>query len=400
MTDLRDIAARAADRRLGRVLAHVVDAGTGAVVFDHGGSTPAPTASVLKVLTSAAALEHLGSGYRAPTTVTVGSRPDEVVLVGGGDLTLSRLPSGCCSYYPDAAHLDVVARQVREHLASERAGAPPAIRRVVLDSSLFTGPVWLAGWDEQEERIDDGSMSYVTALQVDGDRDDPTRGYCRRGDDPVMRAGHAFAAELGGAIRLTTGTAAAGAQVLGRVESPTVSQLIAAALPSSDNTVMEMLARLASIACGAGARFADLGAATISALRRYGPVPASLGIVDGSGLSPHNAVPPAFMAQFMVRLWRRERLLNVVYDALPISGGNATGTLRDRFTGANAVVSDSVRAKTGWIIGAYTMAGLVRTRTGRLLSFAIFALGDVDDSARDAIDTLVAGLHELDERSG
>lgn len=397
MTDLRDIAALAADRRLGRVLAHVVDAGTGAVVLGRGGSTPAPTASVLKLLTSVAALEHLGPDYRAPTTVRAGARPDEVVLVGGGDLTLSRLPSGCASFYPGAAHLDVLARQVRERLPPERAGTTPVLRAIVLDSSLFAGPAWLDSWDEQEERIDDGSMSYVTALQVDGDRDDPAQAYNRRGDDPALRAGHAFSAELGGAIELMHGTAAAGAATLGRVESPSVGQLIAAALPSSDNTVMEMLARLAAIACGAGARFADVHAAVTSALRRYGPVPAGLRIADGSGLSPDNAVPPDLVTRLMAAAWRRERSLGTVYDALPVSGGDATGTLRGRFTGASAVVADSVRAKTGWIIGAYTMAGLVLTKTGRPLAFAIFAIGDVEDSARDAIDAFVAGLHELDD---
>ena len=94
------VADRAADGRLANLQAQVVNASTGEVLYDRGGTTPSRTASVMKVLTSAAALSVLGPDYRATTTVVKGTEPGSVVLVGGGDLTLSRTPSGTETVYP------------------------------------------------------------------------------------------------------------------------------------------------------------------------------------------------------------------------------------------------------------------------------------------------------------
>ncbi|WP_397460068.1 MULTISPECIES: D-alanyl-D-alanine carboxypeptidase [unclassified Rathayibacter] len=88
------VAELAADPRLGSMQARVVDAATGEVLFDRGGTTASRTASALKILTAASALAVLGPDTRIATTVVAGDAAGSVVLVGGGDLTLSRLPSG------------------------------------------------------------------------------------------------------------------------------------------------------------------------------------------------------------------------------------------------------------------------------------------------------------------
>ncbi|WP_255570925.1 D-alanyl-D-alanine carboxypeptidase [Cryobacterium sp. TMT1-62] len=165
------VSALAADPRLADFQAQVVNASTGEVLFDRGGDTSSRTASVLKVLTSAAALEVLGPDYRATTTVVTGSTPGSVVLVGGGDLTLTRLPTGTESVYPGAAHVDELARQTLDAWRANPANPP--ITSLVLDASFFGGPGWEPSWDELERNA--GSMPDVTALQVDGDRDDPSR---------------------------------------------------------------------------------------------------------------------------------------------------------------------------------------------------------------------------------
>src|SRR5699024_5594998 len=186
-----DLNVLAKDQRLGSPRIHVIDAVTGRVIFDLAGSDPAPTASVLKVLTSAAALELLGPDYRACTRVVAGAGPDEVVVVGGGDLTLTRTPTGFSTFYPGAAHVDDLARHVRAARSAQGRGP---IGQLSLDAGAFSGPVWLADWNDWSNRVEDGNMPYITALEVDADRDDPTAGYVSRGTDPVTRAGHAIAA--------------------------------------------------------------------------------------------------------------------------------------------------------------------------------------------------------------
>ena len=195
------VAELATDSRLGSFQAQVVNANTGEVLFDRGGTTPSRTASVLKVLTSAAALSVLGPDHRATTTVVKGAEAGTVVLVGGGDITLTRLPTGQESAYAGAAHLDTLAIQTIAAWNADPANAGEPITKLVLDSSLFGDPAWEDSWNTKE--LYDGYMPPITALQVDGDRDSPTRNTSSRSDDPIGRAGEAFADELGGDVTVS-----------------------------------------------------------------------------------------------------------------------------------------------------------------------------------------------------
>ncbi|WP_344998515.1 D-alanyl-D-alanine carboxypeptidase/D-alanyl-D-alanine-endopeptidase, partial [Agromyces bauzanensis] len=382
------VADRAADGRLANLQAQVVNAATGEVLYDRGGTTPSRTASVMKVLTSAAALSVLGPDFRAATTVVKGAEPGSAVLVGGGDVTLSRTPSGTETVYPGAAHLDELAAQVRA--AWEADPANPPLTKLVLDATYFGGDEWEPSWDLVEREY--GYMSNITALQVDGDRDDPTANTSWRSGDPISRAGEAFAAELGGIRVIERGTVPSGAAQLGQVRSPTVAQLVDKALVVSDNTVAEMLARLVAIETGAGNTFGAVNQGVLQGLAAYGLDTTGITVVDGSGLSDDNAVPPSYLTQLFVKINAREANLGVVMDGLPVSGQRGSLSYSDRFAGDNAVAAGAVSAKTGWIETGYTLSGVVRAQDGATLTFAIYALGDVSDDAKQAIDTLTTGF--------
>lgn len=382
------VAERAADGRLANLQAHVVNAATGEVLYDRGGTTASRTASVMKVLTSAAALSVLGPGHQVATTVVKGTEPGSVVLVGGGDVTLSRTPSGTETVYPGAAHLDDLAAQVRD--AWDADPSNPPLTKLVLDASLFGGDEWEPSWDLVEREY--GYMSNITALMVDGDRDDPTANTSWRSPDPIGRAGDAFASELGGIGTIERGTAPTGAQQLGQVLSPTVAQLVDKALVVSDNTVAEMLARLVAIETGAGNTFGAINAGVLEGLAAYGVDTAGITVVDGSGLSDNNAVPPSYLTQLFVKINAREANLGVIMDGLPVSGQRGSLSYSDRFAGDNSVADGAVSAKTGWIETGYTLAGVVRAQDGATLTFAIYALGDVSDDTKQAIDSLATGF--------
>ena len=382
------VADRAADGRLAGLQAHVVNAATGEVLYDRGGTTSSRTASVMKVLTSAAALHVLGPDHRATTTVVKGSEPGSAVLVGGGDVTLSRTPSGTETVYPGAAHLDDLAAQVRA--AWDADPANPPLTKLVLDASFFGGDEWEPSWDPIEREL--GYMSHITALMVDGDRDDPGANTSWRSTDPIGRAGDAFASELGGIVAIERGTAPAGAQQLGQVASPTVAQLVDKALVVSDNTVAEMLARLVAIETGAGNTFGAINAGVLEGLAPYGIDTTGITVVDGSGLSDNNAVPPAYLTSLFMKVNAREANLGVIMDGLPVSGVRGSLSYSDRFAGDNAVADGAVFAKTGWIETGYTLSGVIRAQDGSTLTFAIYALGDVSDDTKQAIDTLTTGF--------
>ncbi|WP_249776398.1 D-alanyl-D-alanine carboxypeptidase [Leifsonia sp. C5G2] len=383
------VAGLAADGRLGTLEAQVVNAKTGQVLFDRNGGKPAPTASVLKTLTSAAALATLGPDYRVSTTVVAGSTPGQVVIVGGGDVTLSRLPDGQASFYTGAPKIQDLANQVKQAM-----GGQP-ITSIVVDTSLFGAPVWQPSWDEREERVVEGSTSYMTSLMVDGDRDDPTAVESPRSTDPVSRAVQYFQQYLGTNVGVSQGAAPAGARQLGVVQSQPVTTLIDQAMRVSDNTIMEELARLVAIKNGAGNTFDALNAGVLAGLKGYGIDTSGIHIADGSGLSNDNAVPPSYLTQLFIKVMNRQNGLGVVYDGLPVAGKSGTlGPGYNRFTGASSAARGAVFAKTGWIDHGYTLSGIVNAADGTPLTFAVFALGNVGDNAKQAIDTLVTGFYK------
>ena len=377
------IADRASDARLGTFLGQVRDAATGEVLFDRSGTTPARTASVMKVLTSAAALAVLGPDYRVPTTVVKGSAPGQIVLVGGGDITLA---SGSSNIYDDAASMSDLAAQVQQAWAASGGGS---ITSIVLDASIFSGDRWQPSWNRKEQR--DGYSSEVTGLQVDGDRAEPGANVSTRSDDAVLSAGEAFASALGVSASLAEGVAPAGATQLGQVLSAPVSTMIPDALLRSDNTEAEMLARLVAVKLGVGSDFASLAVAIPKALATYGLDTSGLTIADGSGLSDDNGVPPDFLTRLFAKIQNQEADLSVIYNGLPVAG--KTGTLAGRFGGDASDAVGSVIAKTGWIDTGYTLSGIITAADGRILTFAFYALDDVGDNAKAALDSLTAAAY-------
>jgi D-alanyl-D-alanine carboxypeptidase/D-alanyl-D-alanine-endopeptidase (penicillin-binding protein 4) len=373
-------------------------ADTGESLYAPGGDGAARTGSVLKVLTASAAIEQLGADFQITTSVVAGSTPGSIVLVGRGDATLSAMPAGTESVYSGAPKLSSLASAV---ISSYTAAYPDQpITQLILDASYWNpADKWDSSWKRSEQTI--GYHSEVTALQVDGDRKDPTKQTSPRSTDPISRAGKLFldalrAADTGGIVdadvSITTGTAAGGTS-LGVVKSQPVRVLIKQMLLNSDNTLAEMLARVVSREAGLGGSAASLQQAIPSVLWPDDPATAERVVIkDGSGLSENNGVPAAVMADFMRRVQAGSDNLDLVRDALPVAG--KSGTLAGRFTGDNAVARGHVVAKTGWIDTAYTLAGFVDAKDGTRLTFAFYAIGSgIKDNAKEALDTLVTGVY-------
>ncbi len=392
-TSLRtcSIAAQAAAAGLGTFGGTVINTATGEVLFDRNGSTGVAPASVMKLLTSTTALTDLGADYRFKTTVYAGTTPGSIILVGGGDPTLSAVGSGG-SVYRGAPTLADLAGQVKTAWQALNPSKP--ITSVILDASMWSTA---DSWDPSVPMTErtQGYQPYITALMVDGDRANPGSQNSPRSTDPVARAGAAFVSALGlpGSTPVTTGTAISGSKQLGQVQSQPLSSLIAYMLPISDNTLAEMMARVSSKTSGRDGSAASLTATYASALAGYGIDSTGLAVRDGSGESNIDAVPPRLVAKLMVQVLANAggKNLDTIYNALPVSG--KTGTLAGRFTGANAVARGAVNAKTGSIATAYALSGIVHSADGTALSFAFFAEGRLSaSSSMAALDTITTGV--------
>ncbi len=362
------------------VSAEVVDVASGDVLLDLDAGDPAVPASTAKLLTAAAALVTLDPADTLTTTVVAGATPGEVVLVGGGDPTLSRTSPS--QSYPGAATVADLASQV---VAAMPAGTP--VTRIVVDSSLFTGSLTAPGWG-----AGDAPSTYaapVTATAVDGARVSP--GSQARSGQPGIDAGSALADALGAAgATVVLGDAPAGAETLATVESAPIGRLVEQALSMSDNMLAEALARHVAIAEDLPATFEGGAQAVTQALSEAGIDVTGVALTDGSGLSQSDLVPAGVLTDVVAsaadgRLEGASALLS----GLPVAGYD--GTLFDR--GDAGAAPGTVRAKTGTLLGVHALAGTVVTADGRLLAFAVVADSSGSEAeAEAALDDIAATL--------
>ena len=120
--------------------AAVVDVATGDLLLDQDAGTARVPASVAKLATSAAVLHLAGPQHRLATTVVSGTAPGQVVLVGGGDATLTtRRPKP--ADVPQRASLAALADATVTALAGS---AGPV--SVAVDDSMFSGPAVSPAW--------------------------------------------------------------------------------------------------------------------------------------------------------------------------------------------------------------------------------------------------------------
>jgi len=364
------------------VSAQVLDGPTGAVLYARRADALVAPASTSKLLTAAAVLTVHRPTDRFTTRVLAGPTPGSVVLVGGGDPTLSAAPAGQPTRYPEAGRISELAEQVRTALG----GAP--VTRVLVDGSLFTGPAVEPSWAPEDSPSSYGCP--ITAAMVDGGRDQPDAVILSA--TPDLAAGRALASALGGAA-VSRGSAPPGARQLGAERSAPVGVLVEQMLRNSDNIIAEVLGRQVALAEHLAASFAGAAAAVRTVLGRLG-VQAGTGMRDASGLSARDRLP----ADAMVRVLRMATgpdhpEFRSIASGLSVAGWDGSLVEQNRFTGAAAVGDGVVRAKTGSLTGVSNLAGLLTDRDGRQLIFLFVAdRAPTEGPTRDAIDRLVTAL--------
>ena len=381
---------------LGKFYAYAIDAVTGRVLVDVRGSESTPSASVLKVLTAASAMTNLPATYRAETKIySTASEPGTIIVRGGGDHSLSRMTGESYTTYWRPARLETLAKKF---FKAYPVDAP--ITKIILDASFFEGDSYNRYWRSSDRT--NGYISHITALQVDADRANPDltdkkyNGY--RSTDPIMAAGRAIKAALGERAQNATlelGSLPLDAIEVTKVSSQTINTWLAHAIGLSDNTETEFIARHAAIAAGLPASFDSIQPMVKTTLKSLGINSTGLVMKDASGLSQFDRVTPKMVAQLMAKVATSDTYLAKLEGMLPVAG--KTGTLAGRFTGYNAAARGFVKAKSGYIPGLYSLAGIIDSKDGGRIAFAIFARsGDgksVGYLARPALDSVAAKFY-------
>ncbi len=377
---------------LGTLTGSVIDAATGNVLWEKNSGTPLTPASTTKILVVAAALLSLDHGKQLSTKIVQGADPGTVILVAGGDTSLTALPLGTDSpLYPGAAHVDDLVAQVKK-------AAGGKVSKVQLDISLFKGPTTAPGWDPEDTAAGSTYMAPVLPVMADGGRTDPKDDHAPRVANPAAALTQKIAQKLEAQAGGTT-TAPEGAKVLGEVKSPPLPELANSLLQLSDNMLADVLARQTALAKGGEASFEGGAAATMAVLKEAGFDLTGVQIFDGSGLSEQNKIPAKVLGEILAVAAApdgqdpRTAKLRPMLAGLPVAGGS--GTLAERYGDPSSSVGKGwVRGKTGTLSGVNTLAGVVLDTDGRMLVFALMSSGSDQNKGRAALDVVAATLHQ------
>jgi len=419
--------------RNGHTGAVVLDAADGTVLYNRSGGRALVPASNTKLLTAAAALHHLGPGYRFRTEVvrrgpvTNGTLEGRLYLKGYGD------PTARVSDYRS------LARQVRA------AGITRVTGRLAVDTSYFDAVRYNRGWstgyaaDYYAAEIsgvtlapnadyDAGtvlinyapgrpggkakitttpaaaaryvrianttttgastSRTTVTVRRTHGSNTIRVSGTVPRGratghklvtvHRPELYAAAVFRAELaragvtvaGGTV--VTATPASSRHQLALDTSMPLSSLLVPFLKLSNNGHAEALTKaMAARTTGRRGSWSAGLAATTSYLRGLGVPMTGVALTDGSGLTRRNTVPARALATLLQKV-RAEPWFAAFDAALPVAGVSERmvgGTLRARMNGTRA--AGNAHAKTGTLTGVTALSGYARGRDGRRYAFSM-----------------------------
>ncbi|BCN42358.1 D-alanyl-D-alanine carboxypeptidase/D-alanyl-D-alanine-endopeptidase [Prescottella equi] len=367
---------------LGAFTGVVADARTGTTLWSRNPDTPMTPASTAKILTAAAAMLSLSPDHRVETRVVQGSRPGELVLVGGGDPTLTAQPVGQPSYYPGAPRIADLVEQIR------RAGAE--VDSIVVDISAYAGPTMAQGW--MPEDVAAGYIAPIESVMIDGARSDPFAEEPPRSATPALDAGRVLAQALGiDLARVTVGKAESGAAPVASVLSAPLRDRLGQMMRRSDNVLAETIAREVAVAKNSEASFTGATEAIGKTLYDAGFKTDGLTLHDGSGLSVDDRVPARLQADILTAAAGETKpQLRPMLDDLPVAG--ATGTLSDRYASGDRTGAGWVRAKTGTLSVASALTGYVVDVDGRVLTFALMSNDRPPEVSRPALDAVAGAL--------
>lgn len=414
----------ASNGALGQLAGQVTDASTGKTLWEKNSSTAMVPASSTKMMTTAAALLTLGPKDRVRTVVKRGTKPGQIVLVGGGDVTLAASKDN--AFYTNAPTIQDLASQVKKNM-----GDQPVTSVVVDNSRAGQGDTFNSTWSRGD--ISGGNVTSVDSVMLNGGRQDPSDADSPRTDNPALVAGQALANAVGlsssgsdggdesddeagnsgGGDDNSQGVSVSKKSVdtedgeLGAVESAPLDIRIHDMLVNSDNMEAEAIGREIANKEGKPLTFEGATSATKEVLSQHGFLLDSVVLKDNSGMSPDNRITPRLLDQIMVKATSpvtnendsgsssandESHDLRPILDGLPVAGGN--GTLAGRFTPGSSSGPGAgwVRAKTGTLDGVSALVGTVMNQQGRVLTFAFMSNGSDIEPARSALDDLASAL--------
>lgn len=291
----------------------VVDEKTGEVVFESNANSPRKPASVIKLVSAAAAYTYLSPSDSYTTSLWAGVDSKSVIIQGSLDPWIS---------YDNK----VAEKMSRTSLGRFEYNALSMIKEINSGSTKET-TIYYSDLYAQD-------VAHIQKFLKD------------RGAATVLkRVSHKQAVALSGEY------------ILGST-SPTLEKIVDWTLIWSDNLLAERIARIASVA--AGNTFDDAGVAVTfkTLLTEMGISTANLVVKDASGLSKQNRMTARQVSQLLMVIYHDPKFAPLI-EGLPVGG--ISGTLQNRFLETAPEAVGLVRAKTGTLNGTTNLAGFVES---------------------------------------
>lgn len=399
-------------------------------------------ASLVKLLTSYAALKKLGPSFRFTTTVFAAEEPSAGVIAGdiwikgNGDpffvsektLLLARalkergvthirggihvdnsffqpasehicLDAGCVGIYnPVVSPTAIDYNTITIKLSFPAKGA----KTPKIESSPEGGYVTLAGSAGSGKKgsdtlrlrslgaTGDGREQFQLSGQLSA-RGGRIRQYRFNVADPAGSFAHAVRAALNrSGIRVSGAIADEGmappqAKAIAFYDSPPLSELVGGLNKYSNNFMAEMLLKALGGNVAGAPGTTSKGIAVIRSSLKEAGIPDEVGTLDcGSGLSRFCLVSPDTFCRLLAAAWQDQAMGSDFVSSLAANAG--VGTLRGRMHRPGL----TVRGKTGTLNDVVGFAGYVSGPSGNTYA-AVIILNDVADRARarKAIDALL-----------
>lgn len=381
----------------------VYDPKTKKIISSYNENTPLVPASTTKLLTTETAMSMLGENYRWMTQLEYSGEIDEngtlngnLYIVGSGDPSLGTNKAGAWSYKDIVS--DFAGGMTREGIKKVNGD-------IIIQTALFKGNisalpenvVWLennnyylpVGTTKEinpaNERLivkksmnpaADKKFFYVSpyvnkmvyAEKYDGNGTLTTK----LPDAPAFLA-NSFRLSLvksgvavtGKVIPKMTDASPEIRKMISAYKSPTLGDIIYYTNQRSDNSLAEALLKTVGFQ-KMGDQTSESGRIVVNDhLKDIEFDLEGLNYMDGSGLSRSNHVTPISQVKFLTSLMD-EKFYKTYFNSLPIGG--QSGTLKGMFVGEG---NGQVFAKTGTLNKVKTLAGYLKTNSGRTLVFSL-----------------------------
>jgi D-alanyl-D-alanine carboxypeptidase len=291
----------------------VVDKLTGEVVYQNDATTPRKPASVLKILTAAAAYTHLSPSDSYTTSLWQGLDSKTVVIQGSLDPWISYDHKVATKM--KRTSLSAIQWSAIEYLQENNTESLRGTR--ILYSNLFPQDIAVI-------------KKYLKFRKVDIEL---------KKSSPIATLNQST-------------------NLISTSQSPQLSRIIDWALTWSDNLLSDRIARAAADSAGFTRDFAGVQRTFKKLLTDFNIDANGLVVKDGSGLSKANRLTAVQVAELLLAL-SKDAKFEPLFKGLPVGG--VTGTLTDRFLETAPSAVGLVRAKTGTLNGTTNLAGFVES---------------------------------------